>query len=1389
MADQGVQRRLAAILAADVAGYTQLMEKDAEGTVAAWQAARSDVIRPIVHDHSGKLVKLTGDGFLIEFPTVLDAVTCAVSVQKDLASSTLDFRMGVHMGDIIDDGEDIHGEGVNVAARLEGLADAGGICVSGSVHEQVRNRIDVTYEDLGEKEVKNVSAPVRVYAIHLDSANKLAVIEAELTNKLSIAVLPFDNLSGDPEQEYFSDGMAEDLITDLSKISSLSVAARNSSFFFKDQMPDIREVGEKLDVNFVLEGSVRKMGDRLRINAQLIDAAGGNHLWAERYDGDLAEIFEFQDRIREEIVAALELKLTAAETTGVKKQRTGNIEAYDLYLKGRNLYHRFTPETYLQAIECLEKAIDLDPRFGDAYSYLSYCYFSAWTLQWPGANKDLSDALEMAETGVSLDPGSALAHTRLGWIQGFLRHYDEAIASFEKALSIEPDHPETLSYYGEFLNFYGEPDKGMKFCLEALRLEPFAPPTWELHVGMSYYGSRRFKEAATILKTVIDRVPSFAPVRLLLALSYAELNRIEEAREQLATLKEGTPNYQRFISEVWPYRDENIREQFFETLRKAGLKEEDALKYPDTRPLPADKPSIAVLPFDNMSGDSEQEYFSDGLSEDLITDLSKFSNLYVASRNSSFSFKDQMLDIKIIAEKLSVKFVLEGSVRKMGDKIRINAQLINALDGDHLWAERYDGIFEEVFDFQDRIREEIIAALKVQFNAGDQIKQNQSRNAEAYNFYLRGRADYYKYTPDNLAQAEDNLSQAIAIDPNMSEAHAYLSRCISGRFIQNWSGHDDNLDRAIEMAERAIALNENSSLGYTMLAWAQAFGRNVEQSKASFDKAIELDPNNSEAYATYALATPFFGDPIKALEILDRALEIDPLGHPNADMVRGQCYFFTNEYEEAERCLKRVIEDSPEFMPARLHLAANFIEMNKLDEATEEIQKVLKIAPDLTLDAAIRIYPFVKEDHKERFFGALQKAGLPEGRPSKFIPVTSTESTDKPSIAVLPFDNLSGDPEQEYFADGMTEDLITDLSKVSGLFVVARNSSSVFKGGANDVRKVAAELDVRYVLEGSVRKSGKRVRINAQLIDAQSGGHLWAERYDGIIESVFELQDEVCAKVVSALAVKLTESEKEILNVVHTHNLEAYELFVRAKGVPYPPIKEKHEEAIVLFRKVIEMDPEFAGGYAGVAAMLAARGIFGYTSELGLSAEAEELARKAIALDDSFGWSHSALGYSLLLQRRYDEALASVRNGVSRQPGDPETHGYHGLVLALSGFPAEGAESVEHAFQLNSQFINGPYLNQLGHFRDLAGDYAGAIKALEFNRNRGGPFGPPAICSLAAAYAATGEMGKAREFVEYLTTNYPDFTITGWNALALICSDELRDPYVGYMRQAGVPEG
>lgn len=419
-----------------------------------------------------------------------------------------------------------------------------------------------------------------------------------------------------------------------------------------------------------------------------------------------------------------------------------------------------------------------------------------------------------------------------------------------------------------------------------------------------------------------------------------------------------------------------------------------------------------------------------------------------------------------------------------------------------------------------------------------------------------------------------------------------------------------------------------------------------------------------------------------------------------------------------------------------------------------------------------------------RAYGVMLDAKQPTAAAAKPL-----ELPDKPSIAVLPFDNMSGDPEQDYFADGIVEDLITDLSKISSLFVVARNSSAVYKGKPADISTVAKKLGVRHVLEGSVRKSGERVRINAQLIDAETGGHLWADRYDGSVADTFELQDQVCAQVVAALSVQLTSSETDNLRAIHTSNLDAYELFVRARATPYPPVPERLESARKMFEQVIELDPEFAGGYAGVSAMTSFTAMWSHEDTTDAIMRALIMAKKAIAMDATFGWSYSALGLAHLNRHEFPEAIAAGRTAITRRPNDADAHAFLGLILGLDGQYAPAIDLLNRAIRLNPLFVNGPYLNMRGQTQLLAENYQAAIDSYRENVDRGGPVGPPALCWGAAAYAGLGLTREAAQLTTDLRTNFPRFTMTNWNYLTLFRDATVRDRVVELMRKSGVPEG
>jgi adenylate cyclase len=578
-----MERRLAAILAADVVGYARLVRADEEGTITALKALRADLIDPKIAAHNGRVVKLMGDGMLAEFASVVDAVRAAAEVQQAVAernadlpeASRIEFRVGINLGDVVIDGDDIQGDGVNVAARLEVLAEPGGICVSGAVHEQVKGRTDLTFEDLGARAVKNIDEPLRVWRWLLEggaTAGEPAPAGKALPDKPSIAVLPFDNLSGDPEQGYFADGIAEDIITDLSKVSGLFVIARNSSFAYKEQTPDVRRVCRELGVGNVLEGSVRKAGNRVRINAQLIDGATGGHLWAERYDRDLEDIFAVQDEVTREIVEALKVELTAAEQT--RRQDRGKVdpEAYDWLIRGWGRIYRFSAEGMVEARAMLERAIELEPGLAPAYARLALVLCMEYANGWNDPGPDhLARALDLAHKAREVDENEPQAYHALALTQMWLRDLEAAERAGERAIELDPNFAGAFTALGTVRDYAGKHESAIELLSQALRLDPQYDLALQF-MGRAQFVLERYEEAEATFRRRLIRTPRSDMTRAFLASLYGHTGRPEEAREMWRELLEINPDFSvERLRRVTPYRDPAWFERFADGLAKAGL--------------------------------------------------------------------------------------------------------------------------------------------------------------------------------------------------------------------------------------------------------------------------------------------------------------------------------------------------------------------------------------------------------------------------------------------------------------------------------------------------------------------------------------------------------------------------------------------------------------------------------------------------------------------------------------------------------------------------------------------------------------------------------------------------------------------------------------------------
>ncbi len=595
------------------------MGEDEAGTLDALKAHRKELIDAKIAAHEGRIVKLMGDGMLAEFPSVVEAVKCAVAVQLGMAERNaavaadrrIELRIGINLGDVIVDGDDIYGDGVNVAARLESLAEPGGICVRRTVRNQVRDKLPLSFEDMGEIEVKNIARPIRAFRalskpaaatagkrarFRLKPAIAVGAVVAGIavgaiawlqpwapglerpsteraTDQPSIAVLPFDNLSGDPAQDYFSDGITDDLVTDLSRVSGLFVIASSTTFTYKGKPVNVQQVGRDLGVRYVLEGSVRRVGDRVRINAQLIDAASGHHLWADRYDRQLTDVFVLQDEVTQMIVSALAVKLTADEEERLSQAAKANPEAYDTLLRGLELFRRFTLETHVQAREFFEKAVALDPTFARAYADLSLTLGENVAEGWtdaPGLSNQRS--LEVAQHALALDDSLPVVHFALSTAYSYLKRHDEAIAAAQRTVELDSNYADGYAQLASSLNYAGRPEAGLAAIRKAMRLNPRHPFYYVWILGQSHFFMGRTEQAAAQFEKVVESNPHFSTGHLSLAAAYGVLDRVEDAEWEVEEVLTLLPDLTlERVRQSDSYRDPAHMDLYVNGLRKAGL--------------------------------------------------------------------------------------------------------------------------------------------------------------------------------------------------------------------------------------------------------------------------------------------------------------------------------------------------------------------------------------------------------------------------------------------------------------------------------------------------------------------------------------------------------------------------------------------------------------------------------------------------------------------------------------------------------------------------------------------------------------------------------------------------------------------------------------------------
>jgi len=1027
MNTERAKRKLSAILSADVKGYSRLMGEDEVATVRTLKEYR-ELMSQLIKEYRGRVVDSPGDNVLAEFASVVDALECSIEIQKMLKAKNaalsdnrkMEFRIGVNLGDVIEDEDRVYGDGVNIAARIEGLAEPGGICISGSGFEQVRNKLPLGYQYLGEHTVKNIVQPIKVYRILMqpEQAGKIigekgpkgsqwrwaAVVAVVLVagalafwnfylrpppvepaskekmafplpDKPSIAVLPFVNMSGDPNQEYFCDGLTEQIITSLSKIERMFVIARNSTFVYKGKPLKIQKVAEDLGVQYVMEGSIQRSAGRVRITAQLINALTGRHLWAETYDRDLKDIFALQDEITMNILTAVQGKLTEGEHALRSKIReTENLKAYEKVLQARELIRRNTKQDNESARQLAEEAIVLDPNFAWAYLSLGWSHYMDVRFGWSESPaKSLQKAFELAQKALAMDDSIDTAHSLLGSIYLVKLRFEKAVEEAERAVALNPNGAQGIIVLAGILGHAGRWEESVSYAEKSIRLDP-VPDIFKIFIlGRAQFMIGHYDKSIAAWKKALQKNSDYFPAHAFLAACYSSLGRDAEATAEAKEVLRINPKFNvESHAKLLPYKNKADIERELSALRKAGL--------PDKAPLPLpDKPSIAVLPFVNMSDDKSQEYFSDGLTEEIINALVKLPQVFVIARNSSFTYKGKSVDVRQVGREMGVKYVLEGSVRREGERMRVTAQLVDAGTGNHLFSERYDREVKELFALQDDITIKVMTAMRVQLTEGDYARAfaKGTKNLEAYLKAMQSYQQRQLMTREGQARARQLAEEAIALDPGYAMAYCHLAAVLGNEVVGGvYKNVQEVLTRSMELAQKAVAIDDSLAQAHITLGFQYCLRRDFDRAIQEGERAVALEPNSAEIIAGLAGILEWADQPEEAMPLFKKAMRSSPIPQPLWLLNMASAHIRMGQYEESIPICKTVLQKQPDQEFAHIFLAIAYISTGREQEARAEAAEILRVNPQFSWERLARALPRKNQDELKRRGELLRKAGL-----------------------------------------------------------------------------------------------------------------------------------------------------------------------------------------------------------------------------------------------------------------------------------------------------------------------------------------------------------------------------------------------------------------------------
>ncbi len=1238
-----------------------------------------------------------------------------------------------------------------------------------------------------------------------------------------VAVLPFKYGGNNADLAALADGLTDDIVTNMSKFSYLRVVARGSTAQYAQRTVDVRTAAKELGARYVMEGSIRQAGNKIRIAVQLIDANTGSSLWAETYDRPFTpeETLDVLDDVVPRIVATIgdaQGILAHSMTEALRNRDPESLTPYEALLRSFGFHQHVSEAEHLAGITALESAVKKSPDHADCWAMLSWLYRAEYTHGYHARPDSMERALTAARRAANLAPSSQLAHAALASAHFFRGELGEFRAAAERALALNRMQGYTTAFLGLHFAYSGDWERGCALAERATQLNPNHPGWYWLPLVINAYrqhdGERALQHAVKI------NMPGLWTAQVALTVVNSQLGKMDQARSALRNLLAARPDFAARAQEdlsIW-WQPELV-EQMLGDLRKAGFPSPEAASRTSSITVPVKTASgesraavredegfwVAVLPFKSASTSAELKALADGISEEIVAGLSRFSYLRVITSGLTQRFLDQSLDLRAVGKELGARYVVSGNLRQVGVRLRVAAQLVDATSGAQLWSETYERPFsaETAFELQDDLAARIAATVGdahgiLAHSMSEALRDKPADQLTPYEAVLRSFGYGYRQTPEEHAAVRDALELAVERAPSNADAWSMLARVYMDEFAHGTNLRPDALGRMLQAARRAVDAAPSSAMAYGGLAYAMFFRKEFQAFRTAADQSIALNPLNTPTVAGLGALMAYAGDWERGCALVERAMQLNPR-HPGWYWIP----FYCNAYRKGDYrgAVNFAIKfNLPGFHVMHEALAAAYGQLGEHEKAAESLREIFRLKPDYATAGRERLDKWFDAEFAGHMIDGLRKAGLEiadDGKSALQASVTSAigSGASRASVreeegfwvAVLPFKYSGNNADLTALADGLTEDITTGLSRFSYLKVIARSSTERYASGAVDVRLAGKELGAHFVMEGSLRQAGTKLRLAVQLVDAVSGAHLWAENFERTFtpETIFALQDELVPRIVSTVADAhgiLPHTMSEAVRGKDPAQLTPYEAVLRGFGYAERVSPAEHTVARTALERAVKASPNYAYAWAMLAFLIADEYAFAFNPQPDPLERSLQAARRAVELDSSGHRGYQALANVLFYRREIQAFRTAAEKAIALNPMDGCNIAQLGALIAYGGEWERGCALVEQALQLNPNhpgwYWFAPCFNA---YRKR--DYDSALSlGLKINL--------PSLYSthmvLAAIYGQLGQRDEAAKAVQELLKLRPNIGSIVRPALSTRFDPEFSQHLIDGLRKAGL---